>query len=114
MKHQQKYDNEHITTILTDEENSEFEGVTIDEDGKTYDDRRNTIFVDNIDSYSSKTGESFKIYSWSNLSIIEKVLLALSLVGVVVILISFGGLFLLGFLGVVIFGWILTFLKKLF
>lgn len=114
MNHQFRTENEHITTILTDQENSEFEGITIDENGQAYDDRRNTIFVDNIDSYSSKAGESFKIYTWSNLSIIEKILLALSLVGVVVIVISLGGLYFLGLIGLAIVGWIATFIKKLF
>lgn len=105
---------DHETTILTDEENREFTGVTLDEEGHTYEDRRNTIFADGPNPYNEEINNQFKIYSFSNLSLIQKILLGIVAIAIIILLVSFGGLFLIGAVTIAVIGWIVAILRRLF
>lgn len=106
------------TTVLSDEEKHDFQGVTIEED--SYGEYKETEANEkspHSQGWQGRTNEgfgTFKVYTWRDISFVKKVLIGLVLAGILVTLFFFGGIILFGVLVFAIVGMILTLLRSLF
>ncbi len=98
------------TKVLTEEEKRQFDGVTIDEGGSTYEGDQPTST--HTDPYTNDG--SFKVYSLTPDTLLKKVLLGVIIAGIVLLIFFFGGVFLVGFLAVTFIGAVFSILRKLF
>ncbi len=116
MEQKNPFDKE--TTVLTEEEKRSFDGITIDEETQeTYtnkDVERNKFEEAWYQSRGEEDIPGVKVYTWSGLSLVSKVLVALAVVGLLVALFFLGWIFLVGFVVVAVIGAIFSLLKSLF
>ena len=104
--------------ILTEEEKRSFDGITIDEETQeTYTEQggdRNKFEEAWYQSRGEEDIPGVKVYTWTGLSLVTKVLIGLAVVGLLIALFFLGWIFLVGFVVVAAIGAIFSLLKSLF
>ncbi len=116
MEQRNPFDKE--TTVLTEEEKRNFDGITIDENTQeAYTEsgvERNTFEEAWYQTRGEEDIPGVKVYTWSGLSLMTKILIGLAVVALLVALFFVGWVFLVGFVVFAVVGAILTLFKKLF
>lgn len=86
----------HETQVLTEEERKNFQGVTIDENGRTDEESTPSGANGRYESFGTRSG-TFKVYTFSGTSLWKKILLGVLVLSILGAVIFFGGIFLIVF-----------------